>query len=546
LRFHAGCLLLLAFMAFVQVRSIRRETQTLDEGVHLAAGYSYWRTGEHRLNVEHPPLVKFLTAAPLLFMRLDIPLEHPGWTKPDQLEFAWEFMFHNRIPQEDLILAGRLAAISLTLVLAFLVTLWTRARFGVPAALLALALLAFDPNLIAHGRYVTTDVAVAGFYLLTCALWCDWLEYFRPASLIGAGALLGLALVTKFSALVLLGFLPVIAGIHFAATGWRRGTALRNAGSFLALLVIAFSIVGLTYGRETTRALARDYPKVGQGPLSALPAHPWIWGLTEVLNHNVDGHESYLLGERRHTGWWHYFPVAVAVKSTIGVLVLGLFTTMLLMRARPPSFTWAALGFAAVAFFVIALTSRMNLGLRHIFPVYVTSYVVVAIALTWWAQRRRWVAAVALVLVSAHAIESAFAYPHYLPFFNVAAGGPTSGPKYLVDSNLDWGQDGHRLKEYLAATKAEDTCIAWFGSAPLSYLGIQENHLPGNAEVEISGRPRCLAIISATLLQGLYAEDRYSWLRQMEPVAHVGHSIYIFDLRGPAAEGAPATRPVSR
>jgi 4-amino-4-deoxy-L-arabinose transferase-like glycosyltransferase len=533
-RFWAGCLLLLALMATVQVSSIRDETQTFDEGVHLAAGYSYWKGGEFRLNVEHPPFVKLLASAPLLFMRLDVPFDHVGWTRPDQLEFAWEFLFHNRIPQDELILAGRLTVIVLNLLLASAIAWWTRARFGAVAALFALVLLIFDPNLIAHGRYVTTDVAVAGCYFLACALWCDWIERSDWRALFGAGLATGVALACKFSAVVLLGALPMISVLHVVYAGWNRRAAVRYAAGWVAVLGMSGVILGSMYAPETIRLVQGNYPRVGRGPLSALPAHPWIWGFTEVLQHNSEGHESYLLGERRRTGWWHYFPVAIAVKSTIGSLALLVFAAILALRARPPSFTWTALCLAAGVFLLVALTSQINLGLRHILPVYVILYVGAAVMVTFWARKQKWVGAVALVLLAAHAVESAAAYPNYVSFFNVAAGGSESGARYLVDSNLDWGQDGHRLKRYVDAAATENTCIAWFGSAPLSYLGIPEHPLPTTEDVARSGPPKCLAIVSATLLKGLYVGDRYSWLRTLSPSARVGDSIYVYDLREPA------------
>ncbi|MGO9130424.1 MAG: hypothetical protein ACLQIS_11895, partial [Bryobacteraceae bacterium] len=147
--FWAAAALLLAAMGGAQVTSALQETETWDEGIHLAAGYSYLKTGDFRLNPEHPPLFKLLCALPLVALHPKLPLEDASWTKGDQQEFSDAFMYQNRVPARKMLFVARLVTIALTLGLGLALVLWTRRKFGAVAALGALSLYAFDPNLIA-------------------------------------------------------------------------------------------------------------------------------------------------------------------------------------------------------------------------------------------------------------------------------------------------------------------------------------------------------------------------------------------------------------
>src|SRR5689334_9540695 len=180
-------------MCAVQIFSVRGETQTWDEAIHLAAGYSYWKTGDYRMNPEHPPLGKLLAAVPLLGLPLEEVTHMPEWPTPEgvgEFDFGTRFLYHNRVGADTLLFRARLMTILLTLVLGLAIALWTRAHFGPVAALTALALYCFDPNLTAHGRYVTTDMIAALTIFLSCASWWRYLDSGKRADLVIAGAAL--------------------------------------------------------------------------------------------------------------------------------------------------------------------------------------------------------------------------------------------------------------------------------------------------------------------------------------------------------------------
>ena len=194
---------LLTIMLTLQGVSILQESQTYDEAVHLAAGYSYLTTGDYRLNPEHPPLSKMLAAIPLLFLKPHLPVEDASWSNGDTLYFGAIFLYLNRVPAETLLLAARWVTILFTVSFGLVLALWTRRRFGAAIALLALFLYALDPNIIAHGRYVTSDLMVTCSLFLAVIAWAAFLSSRRLRDLAVAGFALGLAAVVKFSGLAL-------------------------------------------------------------------------------------------------------------------------------------------------------------------------------------------------------------------------------------------------------------------------------------------------------------------------------------------------------
>jgi len=187
-------------------------------------------------------------------------------------------------------------------------------------------------------------------------------------------------------------------------------------------------------------------------------------------------------------------------------------------------------------YFALCMRSHVNLGVRHILPVYPFLFIALAAALTRKAWGKRALGVLALVL----AVESVAIYPHYLAFFNGFAGGPDNGPHYLVDSNLDWGQDLNNLKKYLAAHDMKRLCICYFGRARLQYYKIDYLYLPTTAETAQREEMDCVAAISATQLEGAYVgRDRFAWLRARQPMAKIGYSIYLYDFRRGAEKSGP-------
>jgi 4-amino-4-deoxy-L-arabinose transferase-like glycosyltransferase len=374
--------------------------------------------------------------------------------------------------------------------------LWVRRRAGDWAAFCALALYAFDPNVIAHGRYTTNDLAVSAFFFLACVLWDRALRRATASDYAFAGLALGLALGTKFSAVLLL---PIFVLLALARRPKPR-PALLGA---LVSCAVAFAIVA---------ALYRGRPGM------------YADGLRMVSS---IGHISYLLGQDSRDGWWYYFPVAFAVKTPVALFALIAVAAFAVWRRRGVPSRLAVLVVPIAFYGVSCLFSRADIGLRYLLPIYPMLYALLAIVA---GGAPRWLVALCVVAFGA---ESAAVYPNYLAFFNVLVGGPAQGPKYLLDSNIDWGQDLDKTKRWLQARGIDHVCMAYFGNVPAAYFGIAYSDIPTYREPKRIEQLDCMVAASATFLYGrqLIAGDSLRWLRTYPPTERVGYSIYVFDLR---------------
>lgn len=526
--FWPAVLALLAAMGLLMFQSIQLESQTYDEGFHITAGFSYWKTGDYRLNPEHPPLAKLVCALPLLFTQTVFPHLPEAWKKADQVEYFGYFVYRNKLDADRLLLLARSATIVLTLLLGLAIALYTRWRYSAAAALAALFFFVTDPNFIAHGRYITTDVPVTLFIFLAIITWLHALDTGRSRHFAWAALALGLALGAKFSAVFLI---PVHVVVALVKRRFRAET-------YLATCAGALLVVGALYWPETAQIhklppLATRIQSGFQLAEAAhhvaddfhLPAHPYLIGLWNVLAHNHEGHRSYLNGKVSPTGDWRYFPTAFAVKTPAAMLLLAVpavaFTGFPVFLLYPTAYAAAS------------VTSNLNIGLRHLLPIYPFLFILAGYFL---AQRlpRRVGAALFALAAALQIFELARVQPHYLAFFNTPAGGPEKGHLYLLDSNLDWGQDARKLGRWRKQQNLGRLCISYFGTASLDYYEIPQIPLlslpPGTDPLTLN----CVAAISANHLYDVYTTpNQHAWARGLKPMGRIGYSIFLFDLRKP-------------
>lgn len=534
----------------LEVLSALRETQTWDEGIHLSAGYAYLTHSDFRWNQEHPALAKLLSALPLLLFHPELPTTGEGWRKLDETQMGIDFLYHNRASADSLLFAARSVTMLLSLSFLAVVALLVRRRFGPAAALLTVTLCAFDPNLIAHARYVTTDFPVTVFYFVAALLWTEYLLSGRTRDLFLAALAFALALVTKFSALLLLPALAILYVIRWcqkpAEFPVRRAAAVGAIFAAMSLLTVA-----AVYWPETLRCLRTAVPPlaasvkrgnlIGEALYRAgrwfhLPEHAFLAGLGKVAEHNQGGHASYLLGMRSDKGWWYYFPIVFAVKSTMAALIatlilVGAAVAALRRRLRAVPFAWLGLLVPPAIYFVFSMTSAINIGMRHILPVYPFLYLAVAVALTR-TNGWHWAGYAAVALAALQIAECASIYPDYLAFFNAVSGGPGNGPHYLVDSNIDWGQDVKKLREWLRAHGTNTARIWYFGNAQMDYYGIRADGFPDPLDEKGWNAIDGYAVSSVTVLEGVYVPlNQVAPLRLRDPIAKVGWSMYVYDFR---------------
>lgn len=553
--FIAIAALLLSIMAVLMARSAFVENQTFDEGVHLVAGYACLTKAACDLNWEHPPLGKLLSAAAVFPWRPRLTGDTQSWRNADLYALGGDFLYRNTVRAETMLLAGRSATMMLALLLGAAIAAWGRRHLGAAPALFALFLFTTDPGFLAHGHYITTDVIAALLFFLSVAAWARFLTTRRWRDLVLAGAVLGLAQASKYSMLILFVVLPLLYLVQRwrqrQGYSWRHlAVSMAVAGSIALVMLLAVYhrynrlVAASDRGYPVRDVVYRDNPVGGAlywlSERLPVPSHAYLLGLDLVAESNK-GRATYLLGEVRETGTWRYFPVVFAVKTPTavllllaGVLVAGLWRLRVLDRLRQVPFHWFVLTLPPAIYFLASMTSRLNIGHRHLLPAYPFLFLLVAAAFT---RRRWWV--VLVVAATLQVYEHARIYPHYLAFFNTVSGGPERGPDYLLDSNIDWGQDLGNLRTWIDAHDYESVCLQYFGEADRAYYGFSGREPPTSAEVaEWGAYPDCLVASSVTTLRGLYiSEDWLSWLRPLEPTAKIGYSIYVYDLEGMSPTG---------
>lgn len=558
----AALCLLLVVLSLQLFFSVRRESQTWDEANHIFAGYRSWTHSDFGLNPEHPPLLKLFATVPLLSSELKSPELENRFFKEDAFLRGKEFLYRN---DADKILARtRTAATVLTLLAALVVFFATREMFGTGAAFVALVLLTFDPNLLAHGALITTDVGLACFMSLSVYMFYRFVKAPSALRLIAAGVAVGLVLAVKHTGLLVLPilFLLVVGEIVRHAFGAKRENVgrrgLKLLGSLVIITLIGFLILWSFYrfryearpdGLQLNPPLA-EYVQ-GLKPYEAWPVstaarlrllpESYLYGLVDVkLTANY--YTSYVLGKVYPHGVWFYFPVAFLVKSTVGVLALFLLTLFVIVTRRVKHGREILFLVIPVIFYLaVAMTVGMNIGVRHILVVYVFLYVLIGGAV--WAlmqKSRKWVYAVGVLLLI-HAVSSVAAFPNYIAYANELWGGPSQTNKYLTDSNSDWGQQLKSVKQYLDQRGVKECWFVYFaaGVAEPSYYGIPCRPLPTlntlwlNEQFEVPNSIDGPVLISASNLSGLEfgpgSLDPYGQFKKLQPTAVIDRGVFVFD-----------------
>lgn len=542
--------------------SVRRESQTWDEANHIFTGYRTWTHADYGLNPEHPPLLKMLATVPLLGMQPKSPELEERFFKEDAFLRGKEFLYRN---DADKILARtRTVAAILTLLTALIVFFATKEMFGSGAALIALTLLAFDPNLLAHGALITTDVGLSCFMLLSVYLFYRFLKSPSALRLIVTGVAVGLVLAVKHTGLLVLPILFLLAVCEILLNNFRDNReplgrrALKTFGSLVIITLIGWIILWSFYrfrydarpsGLQMNPPLA-EYVQ-GLKPSEAWPIataarlrivpESYLYGLADVrLTANY--YTSYVLGKVYAHGVWFYFPIAFLVKSTVAVLALLLLSVGVIATRRLNC--WREILFLIVPVFfylLVALTVGMNIGVRHILVVYVFLYVLIGGAAWVLMQKsRKWGYAIGVLLL-AHVLSSTLAYPNYIAYANELWGGPSQTHKYLTDSNSDWGQQLKSVKQYLDRRRIKECWFLYFaeGVAEPGYYGIPCKPLPTintlwlNEPIEVPIWIYGPVLISASNLSGVEfgpgSLDPYGQFKRLTPTDVIDRGVFVFE-----------------
>jgi 4-amino-4-deoxy-L-arabinose transferase-like glycosyltransferase len=494
----ASIALLLAFSLEMYL-SVRTESQTFDEPAHLYAGYAYWLRSDFGVNPEHPPLVKLLASLPALLA------DRPQFPEPIDVYFRAASAFGGvkllAPPGSQAVLGHARAAVSiLALVLAALVVAAGREMFGRGTALFALALFVFDPLIVAHSALVTTDMGAACFLFAGSYAFYRYLKQPSLLRLGVCGFATGLALATKHSALFLFPILVLLSVVEIAFVWPGRNadcgpycgprqlrTLTRRAfwllSSLLAIAAMSITILWASYGfryqaRPNGKAIipsTEQYVRQLRHPIEAsviefaerhrLLPESYLFGLTDIVFISREGRRMNLFGTIYPEGRWFYFPAALLIKSTIGFLALvALVPFVRTIRQAEKRREVFFLLIPPLAYLGWAMTSKLNIGLRHILPIYPFLILLAAAsAMSLARQSRRWAWAVSLFLLF-HMASSLHAAPNYLPYSNELFGGPNNTWKVLADSNVGWGGGLKALRAHIQERQITERQITdcWF------------------------------------------------------------------------------------
>ena len=541
--------------AAMAVTAVNTKSPTFDEPQHLTAGYSYWVTNDFRLDPESGNLPARWAALPLLLSHPNfVPLNDRGWQRAEEGRTGHQFFYEVGNDPDRTLGQARMMMSIFGAALCLLMYRCGREFFGVGGGLFAETVAAFDPNFLAHSALVASDVPAAFFF--TAAVWSSWrlFQKISPATLTTAALSLAGLFLTKFSAPIVLpvlgaaSILQIFSGRYIKlrlgrietelVEKWKKACAI--GGSWLLLAATVFFAIWLSfsfrYSAWTNNESLHEgttwhwnYLLEDRGTFESaarfarahrLLPEAYLYGFSYVHKHEID-RPAFLDNRWSVVGFRSFFPRAFIYKTPLPFLLLvALAFYAALSRRRSWSISKLnPLAMFALIYGAIAITSQLNIGHRHILPIYPALFIGCGAVVHLARKNRPAIFATAVGIILFWQIgESLAIRPNYLAYFNEVAGGPSRGYQHLADSSVDWGQDLPALKtwldNHLAIVNGKPLYLAYFGTAePRSYeinaKLLPENHSSGDRVfAPLTGGIYC---VSATTLQSAYARELGQW-----------------------------------
>ncbi len=563
LAFVAGLLLLLHFA--LSSLAIFAKSPTFDESVHLAGGYTFWTLDDYRINPENGNFPQRWAALPLLFRSdIKVPLDSSHWLEAKEWFFSFFFLFKSGNDPDSLFIPAKFMMLILSLALCVAVFLISREIFGGRGALISLCLCALSPTVLSQSSLVTSDLAAALFFLLSSYfIWRNF-RTVNISNTLFCSASLALLFLSKMSAPIIIPFylLAIFARLRSAEPTiceFRGGrTVLDGQGGrikalaplilvhIFAVYIAIWASFGFRYtqvppGSPSAAAVALQWDDLAKGEKDTLDnaiiatdkfgllPRGYLHGFLYVKKH-LGKRISFMDGEKSNKGFAFFFPYCFVIKTPIPVMVLCAASIFLLLRLSNSKSELAHLahlaGLAPLAIFaglfaIFAVSSGINIGHRHLLPLYPMLFILCGVLGDARATgRSRWIKALAGVCAVCLAFESVAIAPHHIAYFNQFAGGPRNGYKLLVDSSLDWGQDLKELKKVtdrMSVSGKSNLYLAYFGTASINSYGLEGFiSLPGYFTQEnfrIHDYGSGTYCVSATMLHLLYYQDIFASLK---------------------------------
>lgn len=515
------------------INVISHLSPTYDEPVHLIEGYSYLKTGTLRIvhPHDHPMLAKIIAASGLLFLSPSpaLMLNHPYWTLyPERYAFSNLTLYYNNHSPEKLLNSGRKVIILFSLLFAFLLFYIVYTTYGITSAVYSILLYTFSSTIIAHSSLVTQDLLVSGFYLLSIFSFYLWIDQvvirkIEKKKLLYStlcGISLGLSIVTKYSSLAII----LTWGLILIWLIVKKQLSIKKFVTFVFITTIwMLVIIAIVY-------------KIVYFPT-------FFTAMYEVIKNMQEGRSSFFLGRYSITGFREYFLVAFLIKTECGLLILFFVYTIIVVVKiikKQPILIESILLLSIFTYFILASMSRMQIGHRHLLPIYPLIF--------WFTSgilKNKKFIPISLFLLIWYIWSSTKVHPWYLSYFNELVGGTKNGYKYLTDSNIDWGQGLKELGRWIdkhPEIKNGGIYFSYFGVGDPHYYGIKyrpigfittlpEKDRSGDDIVK-NNFTRIVIAVSVTNLQSTYYVDKtvFNFLKTVEPTTVVAHSIFVYDI----------------
>jgi hypothetical protein len=490
---------------------------TFDEPHHLVDGYAWWQRQDNLFPSDTPPLTRITSGWVPHLLGVAVPTDTEAWKNRWSFDIGLNWMQRLDAPgARRLIFWTRLTFLIYPLALVWLLWRWARELFGDRVALAVAAAMALEPNLLAHGPLIKSDVAAAFGAVLTAYLaWRYWREP-RWGRLLAMTAGLLAAVLAKFTLLALVP--PALVLVLW------RGPRLLGPPVVLGAIYLGILFSYQLYDIQT----------VGKLPLPG----QFVRGLRYIGDADRNqGFPAYLLGRRIESAAPLYFPLAWAIKFPIALQFGALAGLAALVRRRlgaAEAFVWLP----AAYLLALSIRSHIHIGFRHLLPVVPFCILGTGFALCRWGDRRpaRLAAAGGLIWLG---VASAWIYPQGISYFNEWIGGPRNGWKYLADSNVDWGQNLPELGEWVARRNIGEIKTYYFGNDVLWHHIPNEKIVlqaaPWGPEWEKDKRlvpqPGVYAISVNTLVGHFFSpayRDYFAWFKAREPDGRAGWSIFVY------------------
>ena len=519
--------LLLAIFFISATASMAQKAATSDEVTHLAAGYSYWKTQDYRMNEEHPPLMKLMAGFPLLFINPTLHTDNAYWEEDDQWKFAKEFLYSGENNPDQLLFWGRIPFVLLGLLLGIYIFRWAKELYGIKAGLFALTLYVFSPNILANTRLVHTDLGITALLFITIYYFSKLLEESTWKNAIIVGVLVGLTNATKFTGIYLFPIMVTLFLVHFYYKKLERKIyyykkeevkKYLKQWTTIAMIILACCAIIITL----------SYMVVN---VSQYPA-----GLQFVIEHSTDGHPNFLFGEYSIEGWWYYFILAFLIKTPLPIIILLMSTIVFFnnVKHKDPLQEWILI--IPMIFYLIAfMLNDINIGIRHILPCYAFIFIFVSKIVNIEIKKKRIVQIALIILAVWYIFSSITIYPHYLSYFNEAVGGPDNGQEYLLDSNIDWGQDAKLLQEWLneEGLNNKETRVEIFTNERINnpktlsdLYRFKVNRIPCQPTSGIIA----ISVNKRFNMGQLHEKNCVAWLEEYTPFKKIGYSIFVYNI----------------